>query len=283
VPPDRVDVDDVAGVPALLAPFAADPARSVVIVDFDGTLAPIVPEPPAAAPLPGAADVLARLVRCVGTVAVVSGRPVTFLREALPVEGLLLCGQYGVERFDGSTVTALPAAQAWVDPVRAAADEADASLPGLLVERKGVLAFALHWRQRPDLESAARELGRHLAATHGLRVEPGRRTLELRPPVGVDKGTTAAELAAGASAAVIIGDDRGDLAAFAAVRHLTEQGRLDRVLRVAVNSPEAPADLLAQADLVVDGPLGALGLLRQLADLLETEPGDAERRRPPTG
>ena len=270
MPADRVGGDGVDGVPGVLAPFAAEPARSVVIVDFDGTLAPIVREPPAATPLPGGAGVLARLVRCVGTVAVVSGRPVAFLREALPVEGLVLCGQYGVERFDGATVTALAEAQAWVGPVRAAAEEAEASLPGLLVERKGTLAFALHWRQRPDLESAAMDLGRRLAATSGLRLEPGRRTLELRPPVDVDKGTTAAGLAAGAAAVLVVGDDRGDLAAFAAVGRLGGEGRLRHVLRVAVDSPEAPADLLAQADLVVDGPGGALGLLRKLADTLET-------------
>ena len=270
MPADRVGVGDDAGVSGLLAPFAAEPACSVVIVDFDGTLAPIVPEPPAAAPLPDAAGVLARLVRCVGTVAVVSGRPVAFLREALPVEGLVLRGQYGVERYDGSTVTALPEAQAWVDIVRAAADEADASLPGLLVERKGAVAFALHWRQRPDLEAAARDFGRRLAAAHGLRLEPGRRTLELRPPVDVDKGTTAAELAAGASAGLVVGDDRGDLAAFAALGRLKEEGRLRHLLRVAVDSPEAPAELLAQAELVVDGPGGALGLLRHLADRLES-------------
>ena len=276
-----VEVPDVR---AALAPFATEPARSVVIVDFDGTLAPIVPEPSAAAPLPDAAGVLARLVRCVGMVAVVSGRPVAFLRDALPVEGLVLCGQYGVERFDGATGTALPEAQAWVDAVRAAAEEADASVPGLLVERKGALAFALHWRRRPDLESAAMELGRRLATTHGLRLEPGRRTLELRPPVDVDKGTTTAELAARASGALVIGDDLGDLAAFVAIARLRDEGRLRHVLRVAVDSPETPADLRAQADLVVEGPGGALGLLRQLADLVETAPGVAAGiRRTPTG
>ena len=259
-----------------LLPFADDPARSVVIVDFDGTLAPIVPDPPAAAPLPGAAGVLARLVRCAGTVAVVSGRPVSFLREALPVDGLVLRGQYGVERFDGATVSTLPEAHTWVDAVRAAADEAEASLPGLFVERKGALAVGLHWRRRPDLETAAVDLGRRLAATHGLRLEPGRQTLELRPPLDVDKGTTAGELADGASAALVVGDDRGDLAAFAAVGHLMEEGRLRHALRVAVRSPENPPELLAQADLHVDGPDGALTLLGELARLLETTPNSPD-------
>jgi trehalose 6-phosphate phosphatase len=276
VPADRPDVDGVSGVTAALAPFAADPARSVVIVDFDGTLAPIVADPPAAAPLPGAAAVLTRLVRCAGTVAVVSGRPVSFLREALPIDGLVLRGQYGVERFDGATVSTVPEALIWVDAVQAAADEAEASLSGLLVERKGALAVGLHWRQRPDLETAAVDLGRRLAATHRLRLEPGRQTLELRPPLDVDKGTTAGQLADGASAVLVVGDDRGDLAAFAAVARLREEDRLGHALRVAVRSPENPPDLLAAADLHVDGPDGVLALLGELAGLLETA---AERLR----
>ena len=261
----------VGGAGFALAPFAAEPARSVVIVDFDGTLAPIVSDPPAASPLPGVAPLLTRLARRVGTVAVVSGRPVAFLRNALPVAGVVLCGQYGVERFDGDTVSTLPGAQRWIDAVRAAADDADAALGGLFVERKGALAVALHWRRRPDLEPAAQELGRRLASTHGLRLEPGRQALELRPPLDVDKGTATAALADGASAALVIGDDRGDLAAFAAAGRLVEQGRLGHALRVAVRSPEAPAGLLAQADLLVDEPDEVLRLLEELADMLEPD------------
>jgi trehalose 6-phosphate phosphatase len=267
VAPERADAGNVT---ARLAPFAADPARSVVIVDFDGTLAPIVADPPAATPLPGAAAVLSRLVRRVGRLAVVSGRPVSFLQDNLPVDRLALFGHYGVERFDGTALSAPPQAQVWVDPIGAAAAEAEASLPGLFVERKGSLAVAFHWRRRADLEAAAIDLGRRLAATHGLRLQPGRQTLELRPPLDIDKGTTAGELADGASAALVMGDDRGDLAAFVALSRLIEERRLDHAVRVAVRSPESPTELLDHADLEVDGPAGALELLEDLADLLES-------------
>ena len=255
---------DVAG---QVAPLTADPARSVVILDFDGTLAPIVADPPDAMPLPQAVAMLDRLVRCFGRVAVVSGRPVEFLRQRLPVNGLALFGQYGVERFDRGEVSTASAAGRWVDAVRAAADEAEAELPGLFVERKGAVAVGLHWRQRPDLEEEATKLGRRLAGVHGLRLEPGRQTLELRPPLDVDKGTAAEELADGASAALFVGDDRGDLAAFAALMRLVEQGRLAHAVRVAVRSAESPPELLAQADVIVDGPHGALELLDRLVEL----------------
>lgn len=254
-----------ADLTARLAPLAADPARAVVMVDFDGTLAPIVPDPPAATPLPGAAEVLARLVRGVGKVAVVSGRPVAFLRDALPVGGLLLYGQYGVERFDGASTSTMPEAEVWLDAVRTAGDTAERELPGLLVERKGSLAVGLHWRTRPDLEDAGTELGNRLATELGLQVEPGRCTLELRPPLDVDKGTAATVLADGATAALIIGDDRGDLAAFTAAGHLLAEGRLQHAVRVAVRSAEAPPELLDAADLQVEGPPGVLELLAELA------------------
>jgi trehalose 6-phosphate phosphatase len=85
----------------------------------------------------------------------------------------------------------------------------------------------------------------------------------------VDKGTAARELVAGASAALVIGDDRGDLAAFLAVDRLLRDGRLAHAVRIAVHSPETPTELLEHADLVVDGPDGALKLLEDLADLFE--------------
>jgi trehalose 6-phosphate phosphatase len=265
----ETDPADTTDLSARLAPFVDDPAGSVVIVDFDGTLAPIVPDPPAAAPLYGAAAALTRLARHVGTVAVVSGRPVRFLRDALPVDGLVLCGHYGVERLDGGTISPLPEAEAFADAIRQAGDDAEAALPGLFVERKGVLAVALHWRARPELEDPATDLGRRLADKHGLRLEFGRQALELRAPLDVDKGTAATDLAGGATAVLVMGDDRGDIAAFAAVCRLREDGRIRHAVRVAVQSPETPPGLLEEADLHVDGPEGALGLLTDLADRID--------------
>jgi len=251
---------------SVLAALAEDPARTAVIVDFDGTLAPIVDDPPAATPLPQAAATLGRLVAGFGRVAVVSGRPVEFLRRHLPVEGLMLFGQYGIERFDGMRVTTAPAAARWADAVRRAADDAERRLPGLFVERKGSVAVALHWRQQPELEAEASDLGRGLATGYGLWLEPGRQVLELRPPLAVDKGTAVEELVDGSTAALFIGDDRGDLAAFDALTRLVDEGRLTHAVRVAVRSREAPGELLERADLAVDGPQGALELLDRLAD-----------------
>jgi hypothetical protein len=88
---------------------------------------------------------------------------------------------------------------------------------------------------------------------------------ELRPPVRADKGDAVRRVVneSGARAVVVIGDDLGDLPAFAAVTQLVTQGH--HGLRVAVRSAEAPPQLLAEADLIVDGPSGVLEFLRRLA------------------
>ena len=240
-----------------------------MVVDFDGSLAPIVEDPAAARPLPAVLDVLGRLTPRFGRVAVVSGRPAAFLHQALPAEGLVLFGQYGLERWQDDQAVPDPRARPFAEAVTAAAGEAEAALPELVVERKGEIAVALHWRQNPGLEDEALALGRRLAERHGLAFQPGRQALELRPPLPVDKGTATEQLADGFHAALMAGDDHGDLAAFAALDRLVAAGRLGHRLRIGVRSLEAPPSLLEDSDYQVDGPEGLAELLTRLADSLE--------------
>jgi trehalose 6-phosphate phosphatase len=81
--------------------------------------------------------------------------------------------------------------------------------------------------------------------------------------VATDKGTIVARAAAGLAAACFLGDDVGDLPAFAALDRLAGAGTA--TVKVAVRSVESPPALLDQADLVVDGPAGALAVLEHLA------------------
>lgn len=247
----------------LLRPFRADPAGTGVFSDFDGTLAPIVDDPAAARPLPGAADLLAELARRYRRVGVVSGRPTAFLLEHLGGRGLLLSGLYGLETVaaDG-VVRAVPEAEPWRAVVEEAAAAADAELPGGLgIERKG-LSVTIHYRGDPSLAAAAGTWVAARSRSSKLVVHPARMSFELRPPVERDKGAVVAEAAEGLRRACFLGDDRGDLAAFDALDHLAAAGV--GVLRIGVRSREAPAELLERADLIVEGPAGSLGALRAL-------------------
>ncbi|MET7600646.1 trehalose-phosphatase [Streptomyces sp. NPDC005481] len=251
------------------------PGRAVIALDFDGTLAPIVPDPEQARAHPGAVPALAALAPKVASVAVVTGRPAgVAVRHGgfagVPgLEHLVVLGHYGAERWDAvsGTVNA-PAPHPGVAAVRA-------ELPGFLdeigawqgtwIEEKG-RAVAVHTRRAADPQAAFETLRgplTELAARHGLIVEPGRMVLELRPP-GVDKGVALTEYVreTGAEAVLYAGDDLGDLPAFAAVDKLRSDGVPG--LLVCSGSSEV-AELAERADLVVEGPAGVVALLTALA------------------
>jgi trehalose 6-phosphate phosphatase len=249
-----------APAPDVLDALRDAPLASAVCTDFDGTLAAIVDDPAAARPTVGAAAALASLADRYAVVAVVSGRPVAFLVEHLPAS-IELRGLYGLEAVSGGVRTDHPDAAGWREVVATVAADAAARLPSALVESKG-LSLTLHYRTDPDLAGAMQAFAAEAAARTGLTLRSARKSVELHPPLAVDKGTVVADLAAGLEAVCFIGDDAGDLDAFDALDRLAQAGTA--TARVAVRSPEAPAGLLERADLVVDGPAGVVALLRSL-------------------
>lgn len=239
-----------------------------MLTDFDGTLARIDADPEAVWPLDGVADLLARLALHYGRVGLVSGRPAAFLLSRLvgedgePPSGVAMAGLYGLEVVEGRDILVHPDALSWVPAVDGVVAAAEAGAPpGVGIERKG-LSVTLHVRAVPHEAHWAQTFASAHSAATGLTVHPGRMSWELRPPVDVDKGTTIATMLTGMHSACFLGDDVGDLPAFDALDDFA--GRGGHSVRVAVMSPEAPPDLMARADVVVDGPDGALDLLRWL-------------------
>ena len=247
---------------AAVQPLRAAAERVAVLVDFDGTLAPIVDDPAAARPLPGAAELLGELAGAYARVGVLSGRPVAFLEPFFPPE-VLLAGLYGLETVIDGRRHDHPLGGAWREVVDDVAAHGAASGPdGMRIESKG-LSLTLHYRGRPEREADVREWAQHQASRSGLELRPAKMSYELHPPIDVDKGTCVREVVDGLGGAVFIGDDVGDLPAFDALDELAGAGMV--TLRVAVRSPEGAAQLIGRADLVVSGPAGTLSVLEALA------------------
>jgi trehalose 6-phosphate phosphatase len=253
------------------ARLAERAGQVALCLDFDGTLSPIVDDPEAARPLPGVVELLGPLAARFAAVALVSGRPADYLAAHADAPGVRYLGLYGLQEIrDGHL---------WVDPRleagRPAVDAAHRELhdsaavrdSGAFLEDKRY-AVAVHTRRVADPDRWAEPIdraARQIAARHGLEVVPGKLVWELRPAVRSDKGDAVRKVLAssGARSVVAAGDDLGDLAAFAAAAQLAAAG--GDGLRVAVRSAEAPPELLAQADLVVEGPPGLLAFLERLA------------------
>jgi trehalose 6-phosphate phosphatase len=246
-------------VPDLLDPLRSRPERSAVLTDFDGTLSPIVEDWTAAAPLPGAREVLGDLADRYAVVCVISGRPVSFLVHQLGTK-LRLAGLYGLESMvDGVRIPA-EGAEAWRACIESAVESATNRF-GTLVEDKG-LSMTVHFRTRPEVEPDVRTWADREQRRTGLVLRSAKASVELHPPVSFDKGTVVEAAVGPLQAACFLGDDVGDLPAFAALDRLRARGV--HAVKIGVRTTEAPSELLERADLVVDGPLGALEILQTL-------------------
>jgi trehalose 6-phosphate phosphatase len=257
----------------VLGRLTASPKTTGLFLDFDGTLSEIVHVPSEARPAEGAREVLDKLAARFGLVSIVSGRSAHQLLEWLG-PSIEIWGVHGAERTIGGSVALTKTAAPFRELMEAVRNEAsqrleDLGLEGVILEDKGVMV-GLHFRAAPDQERARRELdelAEDLARRHGLLRAGGRLAYELRPPVEFSKAAVVLERSreAGLTAAAFVGDDRVDLPGFDALDLLEADGLA--TVRVAVDSPEAPPELIERADVVVDGPNGAIALLARLAAL----------------
>jgi trehalose 6-phosphate phosphatase len=260
-----------------VAPLRADPRRSAILLDIDGTLAPIVVHAADAHVPESTRQLLIAVAREYGLVGCVSGRRASEARAMVSIGTISYLGSHGVELLrTGWTEARLDAEVGdWVRRIQQFgrdADTADMRRARVRLEDKGVIV-AFHWRGAPDEEiaRAAIDAVAQRAQEAGLRTHWGRKVLEVRPPIRIDKGAGVKRLLTEAGAevdkALYVGDDTTDLDAFRALSELVAEGRLEHAVRVGVNSDEGPSEITGEADVTVDGPEG----VRELLSLLTAE------------
>jgi len=246
--------------------------------DIDGTLAPIVDHASDAHVPESTRKLLITVARGYGLVACVTGRRASEARAMVSIGSINYLGSHGVELLRaGWTEAVFDAGVAdWIRRIQDFGrenDTADTRKRRVRLEDKGPIV-AFHWRGAPDEEAAraAVDAIAQRAQAAGLRTHWGRKVLEVRPPVKIDKGSGILrllnEVGPEIDSALYVGDDTTDIDAFRALGSLVEEGRLERALRVGVQSDEGPSEINDEADFVVDGTQG----VRELLSLLSGDP-----------
>jgi trehalose 6-phosphate phosphatase len=240
---------------------------ALIATDFDGTLAPLVPDPQDSRPVDGAIEALARLAQRGAQIAVITGRDaatVVRLGGLAAIPGVIVAGLYGLETWtDGhletpDTPDAIEQLRQHLPAVVAAGAD-----PDVWIEDKR-LSLVVHARKAAEPDAALAELRQSvgtLADTLGLEVHPGADVLELRLP-GYDKAGALARLAEGHPAVLYLGDDLGDLPAFAEIGRLRAAGRT--AYSVAVRASGVP-QLAGAADVELTDPGAVVPLFEALA------------------
>jgi len=252
----------------LLEPLRADPARAAILLDIDGTLAPIVRHASDASVPEPTRRLLIAISKVYGFVACVSGRPAAVARQMVSIGSIAYIGNHGSELLRPASHETIVAddVAAWTDRVQAFAARVDTpALQQLRVRRedKGAIV-AFHWRGAPDEAAALSAVSalEHAATEAGLDPHHGRKVLEIRPPVPIDKGQGVRWVLAEESpaAALYVGDDLTDIDAFAGVRSVVGDG----AVCIGVRSEETPPELEHAADAMVDGTRGVSAMLEAL-------------------
>ena len=246
-------------------------ATALIVLDFDGTLSPLIPDPSKSRLVDGAREALDRLVAAGARVAIVTGRDAATVVEVSglgDLPGLDVEGLYGLEQwFEGELST--PDEPASMARARARLPELVAAEPraaGIWIEDKR-LSLVVHARRADDpvaaIDAVRAPVGA-LAEQLGLEVHPGRDVLELRVP-GHDKGIALRRLVARyrPSATLYVGDDVGDLPAFEVIRELRSAG--EPAWAGGIISADAP-EVARRADLELADPAAVAAFLAEVAD-----------------
>jgi trehalose 6-phosphate phosphatase len=298
VTPDTVTTDTVTPWPIVadrIAALAAVPGRLLVVTDFDGTIAPITPEPMATRVLPLGRAALRRLAGLAEArpdrleLVVLSGRAAADVAGRVRVGGVRYLGNHGVEGGSLARRSAAERLAVATDPDlvrhaptvrRLAADVAGrlGNPDWLFVEDKGP-TVAFHFRRAADGEAArsavlaAIDDAETASGEIGLVRFEGRLVVELHPEGAGHKGAAVERLLDELRpvAAIALGDDRSDAEAFRAIGAARAAGRLRDGLTVGVHgAAETPPEVIDAADVILAGPRDAARVLALLSREVST-------------
>jgi trehalose 6-phosphate phosphatase len=240
--------------------------------DFDGTLSPIVDQPEMAQITPENKQRLIDLKAKTAVIGIISGRAVANIVARVGIDGLTYIGNHGLERWkNGERVPAVAVKPYLNDIVRAAEDVRLRLLPGMELENKEV-TLSIHYRQTAEPDNVREKflpIAEKIANRHGLKLFEGRRVFELRPPIPLDKGSAFRALVRefNLDAAMFIGDDVTDTAAFESASELRRSGEC-QAFSVGVMDRETPQSVVELSDLSVAGVEGVASMLSWLNENL---------------
>jgi len=241
--------------PPRLLPFTDQPLA--LFVDIDGTLVDFVRRPQDVRLDPDLLGLLSRLQHLLdGAVAVLSGRELSDVDRLLSPLKLPAGALHGLQTRDAlGRVRSLLPPPAWATRIARECEEVAASLPGVWLERKAKVSFALHYRDAPSQGAAVLGAAARIAASSAgrYRLQAGNCVAELKP-AGADKGDALQSLLAmppfRGRAPLVLGDDLTDEPAFSMAEQLGGVGvivgqRRPTAARHALTSPKHTGRWLA--------------------------------------
>lgn len=198
----------------------------LLLLDFDGTLTPIVNRPEEAELSTEMEEILKFLAKKREfRIAIISGRSLSDLKERIKIRDIIYVGNHGLEIEKGKKTFIYPQASKSIQTMKKLKKILKARLRGIqgtILEDKRV-GLAIHYRlvksrDLPKLKRAVGQIFKPFLEERRIRVTSGKKILEARPPIAWDKGKAASLLLDSFKRnnplSIYLGDDRTDEDAF---------------------------------------------------------------------
>lgn len=241
-----------------------------LITDVDGTISELAPTPQEARVSPLCRRYLKALCNHLALVAAISGRPVAQVRDMIGINGMVYIGNHGLERWTGNHTELPNRAGDYLRVVKSIIKELTPlrSMAGVSIENKGV-TVTIHYRLSPEPRAVEREIlnsVKALAQAKNLRVSRGKMSLNLLPPVAIDKGTATLDLIREyrLQGGLYLGDDLTDIDALKVI-HTAADDLNFQGLAIGITGPEMPEKLAVAADFTLNGVRDVERFLKWLA------------------
>ena len=229
-----------------------------LITDVDGTISKTAPTSQQAKVSPLCRHYLSILCNHLALVAAISGRPAAEVKNMLKIDGMVYIGNHGLERWSEGHTELAKDAQDYSGVIKAAIEELTPllSIEGISIEDKRITA-TVHYRLCREPKSVERDIlaaVKNSPSANRLRIIQERMSIDLLPPVNLNKGTATLDLIQehNLQGVIYLGDDVTDIDAFRAI-HATSHSLDFQGFAIGIISQEMPQELVTEADFTLNG------------------------------
>lgn len=250
--------------------------ESVVITDIDGTISEIGPEPKNATITSEMRNVLLNLSSKYKYIGVLTGRDINDAIDIIKLEKIVYMGNHGLQQIKNGEIITDPRVKSYIPIIK----EISRELHHKFKNSKGIsfnykkLSLTIHYNNCNSKNKTKKELLNtiyNLKKGKLVKIIEGKDLLEIRPPVGYDKGSVLHKfiLENNIKKIIYLGDDINDISAFRKLKELNEKNEV-KGISIAVNTIETPEEVKKSANVYVENVEETYNFLEWLSDNNDT-------------
>ena len=232
-------------------------SNGAVITDIDGTISEIVPTPSQAVVSQEIKNTMEKIADKFKFTGVMTGRSINNALEMVGSKKLIYIGNHGLEQYKNGNISVDPEVKEYIPLIKKLANDIKKQLGKyecILFQDKE-LSFTVHYRlceNGDKIRKKVLKVIKGIKESKSLKIAEGRKVIEIRPPVGHDKGTILQKFISDNKIKKIIylGDDITDADAFIKLKELKNKGEVES-FTIMVISKETPDYVKESADFYV--------------------------------